>query len=205
MARRYDHTKEELRSLIINSARDMIAEGGFESLSSRKIAKRINYTSGTLFYEFGTLADIVLHVNYITLDTLEKKLTRSNTKYGDPVSLSKVIGRTYLDFVNDNPELCRCLFEYKFQNIKAIPEDYTNKINGLFKILEEPLSKIYPNNEHLVTLSARTIFSSVYGICSLAQKEKLDMIGHYSEYEMLDNLLEAFFGIHEKKINLDAY
>ena len=48
MARRNDHSKEELQSMAIDATRSLISQAGYEGVSARKVANSIGYTVGTL-------------------------------------------------------------------------------------------------------------------------------------------------------------
>ncbi|MCZ6887392.1 MAG: TetR family transcriptional regulator [Gammaproteobacteria bacterium] len=48
MARRSDHTREELRALINDATSGLVGERGPEGVTARLIAERIGYAAGTL-------------------------------------------------------------------------------------------------------------------------------------------------------------
>lgn len=70
MARRSDHSRDELREMALTAAEQIVLENGYESLSARKVASAIGYTVGTLYLVFENLDDLVLQVNARTLDRL---------------------------------------------------------------------------------------------------------------------------------------
>ena len=48
MARRKDHTREELIQIAIDSGREIVRTEGVASLTARRVAKEMGYTAGTL-------------------------------------------------------------------------------------------------------------------------------------------------------------
>lgn len=44
MARRSDHSKEELKNLITQTAREIVQKDGFTALTARNLAQTIGYT-----------------------------------------------------------------------------------------------------------------------------------------------------------------
>ena len=72
MARRSDHTREELKELAIAAGQKVISDEGFCKFSARKVAKEMGYTVGTLYNIFGDYNDIVLHINFATLDDMRE-------------------------------------------------------------------------------------------------------------------------------------
>ncbi|HEV3447204.1 MAG TPA: helix-turn-helix domain-containing protein, partial [Gemmataceae bacterium] len=68
MARRSDHTREELKDLAIQAAIALIEADGIGQFSARQVAARIGYTVGTLYNVFGSYDELLLNVNARTVD-----------------------------------------------------------------------------------------------------------------------------------------
>ena len=75
MGRRSTHTPQQLRELILDAAQDIIQVQGLAGLSAREIARRIEYSPGTIYNMFENLDDVVLHVEARVLDALDKRLS----------------------------------------------------------------------------------------------------------------------------------
>src|ERR1700753_876827 len=60
MARRSDHSRTELKDLILSEAHRHLEEVGFAHFSAREVAKRIGYSIGTLYNVFGRLYRLLL-------------------------------------------------------------------------------------------------------------------------------------------------
>ena len=74
MARRSDHSRDELRKMTLNAAGRIIAERGLDGLSIRGIAQEIGYTSGTLYQLFRNLDDLIIATHILTLQDLHSEL-----------------------------------------------------------------------------------------------------------------------------------
>lgn len=70
MARRSEHTKEQLQSIIVDMGEKIISENGLKALTARRLSQNIGYTVGTLYNKFSNLDQIILHVNAKTLDKM---------------------------------------------------------------------------------------------------------------------------------------
>ena len=68
MARRSDHSREELYALILDSARSIVEEDGFSGLTARRVASSIGYAPGTIYNLFSNLDDLILHLRGKVLD-----------------------------------------------------------------------------------------------------------------------------------------
>ena len=75
MGRRSTHTPQQLRELILDAAQDIIQVQGLAGLSAREIARRIEYSPGTIYNMFENLDDVVLHVEARVLEALDKRLS----------------------------------------------------------------------------------------------------------------------------------
>lgn len=58
MGRRSDHSRDQLRTMIVEEGHRQIAEVGFAKFSAREVAKAIGYSIGTLYNVFGSYDQI---------------------------------------------------------------------------------------------------------------------------------------------------
>ncbi len=70
MARRSDHSRDELYDMALEAARQIAEKEGLRGLKARGIAREIGYTIGTLYNLFEDLDDLIVHLNGRTLDAL---------------------------------------------------------------------------------------------------------------------------------------
>ncbi|MEM9289303.1 MAG: TetR/AcrR family transcriptional regulator, partial [Pseudomonadota bacterium] len=70
MARRSDHSREEIAALAIASAKKLISENGIEEASIRKVAGDIGYSPGTLYNVFEDFYEIIIAVAEGVLDEM---------------------------------------------------------------------------------------------------------------------------------------
>ena len=63
MGRRNQHTREELRSIALQAAEELVVAHGLAGLSARKVVARIGYTVGSLYMVFRSLDDLIVQTN----------------------------------------------------------------------------------------------------------------------------------------------
>src|SRR5262245_29039349 len=102
MARRSDHTREELYKLALDAARKIVGKEGLRGLSTRRVAGEIGYTAGTLYQLFDDLDDLIMRLNGTTLDALYSMCGEVSPS-GDPGMALKELANRYIDFVAKNP------------------------------------------------------------------------------------------------------
>ena len=199
MARRSDHSREEIREMALSAAEKIVVEQGYKGLSARKIATAIGYTVGTLYLVFQNLDDLILHINARTLDRLHARMTRSQANSGDARDYLLRLGQVYIRFANDDPHRWAMVFEHRFSESQTVPTWYQEKITRMFALVEEglePLAKQRSQRE--ITQAAGALWGGVHGICILALSDNLGAAGVDSVQELaqslISNYLEGFTG-----------
>jgi len=174
MARRQDHSPEELKAWVISSVLEFLQTQSAQVLSLRQVAKRVGYSPGTLINLFGNYAHLLLAVNACTLDQiserLEKKLTR--TEDLNPQQQLLLFAEEYLSFAQQHVFQWRLLFEHRLD--EDVPDWQQNRINQLFDIIERRLIELAPlAKPNQLQQASRTIWASVHGICMLEVDNKI--------------------------------
>ena len=190
--KRGKHTPEQLRELILQAASELIEVNGLDGMSAREVARKVNYSPGTLYNVFKDRDEIVLTLEARLLDRLQDDLKKVS---GGPDARKTVIGLAdaYVQFTRNNPKLWSMLFEHRLQNGKDAPEWYEQKIDGLMSFVEEALTPLMPGRQRVeVARSARTLWASVHGITSLASADKLSAVTNETSQVLVDNLVRTY-------------
>ena len=80
MARRSDHSREELYEMALAAARDIVVADGLSGLTVRRVATAIGYSPGTLYNVFDDFYELVIHLNSRTLDAFYGHLLSASEK-----------------------------------------------------------------------------------------------------------------------------
>ena len=193
MARRSDHTPEELHALIIDTAIKLIEDNQTTKVTARQIADAIGYTPGTLYTHFANLDEIILHVNARTLAALQAWLLDrlACTEHSSKGSLVEM-GLAYLEFAEANPQRFQLMFTPRIAKGTALPSYLQTEIDRLFGLLTEQLSAIAPADEETLEIGARALWSGVHGAASLALADQLFTDMPNVEPEILELLIDQF-------------
>jgi len=195
MARRSDHSREDLERLSIDTARKIIIEDGQKALTARKLAEEIGYTPGTLYNVFGSMDGVVFKVNYETLEALETELLQSvQSNMNEPIEIKiKEMAKAYIDFSYKNKNLWLLIFDYTSPQGQRAPQWFKDKIENLFSGLENILegNSVFKSDKEK-KMAARTLWSSVHGICYMAQTDKIGLISGESPYKLAEFMIENF-------------
>jgi len=199
MARRADHTREELTELAVKAGLELIKKEGFSNFSARKAATRIGYTIGTLYNVFGSYDDFILHINARTLDNwftaMQSALEKSTKK-----SKIHTLAQTYIDYSRTHYQQWVALFEHHADKNHPVPDWYKAKMNRFFVMTEKLLLPVVNNNRRKAKRSARILWAGIHGICILSLSGKLDLVEAGSPevlaFSFIDNYITGI--IHRK-------
>lgn len=191
MARRSDHTREELHDMAIREARVVLAEEGLRGLSTRKVATRMGYSPGTLYNVFADLDDLILNVNAQTLAALGQALSAAVDGVeaeAAPIALA----RAYVAFVSDRANLWDVLFEHRLPEGREPPGWYSDALGGLLRRVEGVLSPLFPDDPAACEQSVRVLWAGLHGICSLGISGKLGSVTPLSMGVLAESLVTNY-------------
>ncbi len=191
MARRNDHSKEEIREMVIRAGSEIIKTSGFSGFSTRGVAKEIGYTVGTLYNVFESYDDIVLHINASTLDDMRKFIEEKLNPKLKNVKAVKQLAKLYIEFAHKNHNSWSALFEYNAPSKLDLPDWYHQKIEKLFNIVEGLLLEFIGKKSE-VSKHSRVIWASIHGICVLSLTQKLNVTKTDSAEILTDSLIENY-------------
>jgi AcrR family transcriptional regulator len=164
--------KKYLRQEILDAASELFVRDGYENMSMRRIADKIEYSPTTIYIYFKDKAELLEQVCKETFGRLVQRLTKIMEQPGDPVDRLKKGLIAYIEFGLENPHHYRTTF------MMAIPEGLDEKklhqdnspgmqafaflIQGVTDCIKA--GKMRATN---VELAAQTLWAGIHGITSL--------------------------------------
>jgi AcrR family transcriptional regulator len=192
VAARKQREREEMRQLILDAAREIFLEKGFQQASIRNIAEKIEYSPGTIYLYFKE-KDEIFHA--LHEEGFGRFLTQMQPlqHVSDPFERLKAMGRVYIDFALKNKDFYDLMFImqapmnveeqncWKMGNqalsfLRQVIDDC--KATGRFKGMD---------TNHLSFL----IWSTVHGMCALHVRDRCTA---YNDQDIdLSSLLDKGF------------
>jgi len=156
--------------MALAAARGIVKKDGLRGLTARGVAREIGYSIGTIYNVFENLDDLIIHLNATTLDQLYEMATSAPVEK-DPEAALRTYAQRYIAFTSDNQRLWNAMIEYQRPEHQVRPAWYDAKVMRLLSLLEETVAPFFgPDEETLRLHNARVLWSSMHGICSLAQR-----------------------------------
>ncbi|MEJ2457061.1 MAG: TetR/AcrR family transcriptional regulator [Novosphingobium sp.] len=176
MGRRSDHTREELRSLILEEGHCQLSEVGFARFSAREVAKRIGYSIGTVYNVFGSYDALLLALNGRTLDVwlafLEERLARREEGRLDAAI------EAYFDFALGHRHAWTALYDFRLPEGTPPSEEYRGKVEAITAVIMREIAAVLPPDAQGEALPlARSLLASVHGHCFFALNGTFAMLG----------------------------
>jgi AcrR family transcriptional regulator len=113
--------KRFLRQEILDAASELFVKEGYENVSMRRIAERIEYSPTTIYLYFRDKAELLEQVCHETFRRLSQVLERIQAQPGDPIERLKRGLLAYIQFGLENPHHYRATF------MMPLPEDFQDK------------------------------------------------------------------------------
>ncbi|HET8715421.1 MAG TPA: TetR/AcrR family transcriptional regulator [Holophagaceae bacterium] len=177
---RREREKEALRTRILDAARELFARDGYEAVTMRAIADRIEYSPRTIYLHFQDKEDLVRELCRHDFQVFGAELARA-ARIQDPLSRIKAMGRGYAAFGLQNPNHYRLMFmsgspDYEGKGEEAWkgnPEvdAYALLLGTVQEALEKGLLRAAYADAELV---AQTIWAGIHGVVALALAKEGD-------------------------------
>ena len=106
---RREREKEALRLQILDAARYLFARDGYDAVTMRAIAERIEYSPRTIYLHFADKEELVRELCRHDFQSFGASMAKAG-KVKDPVERIKAIGLAYAKFGAENPNHYRLMF-----------------------------------------------------------------------------------------------
>ncbi|KAF3979657.1 MAG: TetR/AcrR family transcriptional regulator [Methylococcales symbiont of Iophon sp. n. MRB-2018] len=192
MARRSEHSQEEIKEMVLNAAETIVIDEGFSELKVRKVAMGMGYTVGSIYMAFDNLSDLVMQIKGRTLDDIAEQLLQVQTE-GNAEKNIIDLAIAYQTFAGQNFNRWSMIFEHRLAEDELLPDWYQEKVNLVFSLVDLQFQRLSTKQDKEQSrLAARALWSGVHGICILSLSGKTDLLGMSSIENTVNLLVEGF-------------
>jgi len=162
--------KQLLEDKILDAARNILAEEGYEGLSMRRIAERIEYSATTIYLYFKDKSELVYALSEETYGHIYNFKKIGDCKK-DPLKWLRKAMRLYLEFGLDNPSHYKAAYiahPYRHPEMIEYDEWHPNAQRGL-RAYSEAISECVKQGEFRpvdVALTNQVLGSALHGLVS---------------------------------------
>jgi AcrR family transcriptional regulator len=160
---RRDRERAQRHQMIITAARELAEAEGWDAVTTRRLAERIEYSQPVLYSHFDGKDAIVRAVALQGFEELTERLRRARLGAGGPEPELEAVCRAYLDFAAAQPALYQAMFVMP-TDVRFASEDSPTPLLAGFA---EFVSALPPGTEQ-PELTAEVTWSALHGIATLA-------------------------------------
>jgi AcrR family transcriptional regulator len=165
--------RQQLRTLIIDAARELFVEKGVEAVTMREIAKRIGYSATSIYLHFAdkeAVLKAICDTDFLTLAQAQTHILQ----IADPVERMLALGKGYAEFAISHPNHYRLMFmtahmpvcqENSSLQQNNAEQDAYFQLNMVVTAVYEA-KRFRPELTDL-DLIAQTIWAGMHGVCAL--------------------------------------
>jgi len=165
MGRRSDHTRVQLRALLIAEGHALLAEQGLARFSGREVAKRAGYSVGTIYNVFGSLDRLIAAINSHTF-TLWAEFLRERLDSGGADRIRSLV-EAYFAFALAHPNLWSAIYDHRLAEGDELDESDHHQRAQLTAIVEEEVRAALRRLDLPdAARFARSLIATVHGHCS---------------------------------------
>ena len=169
---RRQREKEELRGRILEAARELFLAEGYDAVTMRKIAERIEYSPTAIYLYFKDKPALIRELVAGDFRALAQQFS-TIARVGDPVERLRQTGRAYIEFGLSHPSAYRTMFSAPpaSKSFQEEPEHGDPDRDGyafLLSVVAEAIAKGRLRDELTdPDLVAQVCWAGVHGVVSL--------------------------------------
>jgi AcrR family transcriptional regulator len=172
-ADRREREKCAIRIKILDAARELFAEHGYEAVTMRQIAERIEYTPTAIYYHFKDKDAVIRELCDADYSVLAEEFQKI-ASVADPAQRLREMGRAYARFAFEHPNHYRLMFMTAHPPGDVAPLEKRGKPDqDAYAFLVWTVGQLAsagalrPEYRDDVDLAAQVVWAAVHGVVSL--------------------------------------
>jgi AcrR family transcriptional regulator len=186
ISERRERERAQRHQLIITAARELAEAEGWEAVTTRRLAERVEYSQPVLYSHFNGKDAIMRAVAIEGFGELAERLRRARLAAPEPPQALRAVCHAYLAFASERPALYQAMFvlptEVKFAHAETPPP--------LRAGFDEFVS-CFPADDRRRELFAEVTWSALHGMAVLSESGRIPPNG---QAERLDFLVTQIAG-----------
>lgn len=159
MARRSEHSRDEIKSMILEAAENIVREQGFSALKIRQISADMGYTVASVYMVFANMDDLNIQIKTRTTLNILTVMSKEN----EPMA----VAMAYFDFVLKERGLCQMLIQHQVVKTLVSEVTYDEAQAKLQLCLCDALmaNNLDHHTEQQIQDASRALISAIQGVC----------------------------------------
>ncbi|GAA3045676.1 TetR/AcrR family transcriptional regulator [Streptomyces roseofulvus] len=168
---RKQRERAERERLIVATARELAEQQGWDAVTTRRLAERIEYSQPVLYSHFRGKREIIGAVALEGAAELATAVRAATSAADGPRERVVALARTYLDFAARNPAVYDALFQLD-GGLPYAQEDTPEPLKDAFTALLESLGEVAGDGVH-PGMFTEVFWASLHGLVTLTRAGRL--------------------------------
>mgnify|MGYP001105617854 CR=1 FL=1 len=168
---RKERERAERERLIVATAREIAEQQGWDAVTTRRLAERIEYSQPVLYSHFRGKREIIGAVALQGATEMAVALRAATSAADGPRARVAALARGYLDFAERNPAVYDALFQLD-GGLTYAQEDTPEPLKDAFAALLECLTDVAGDGIH-PGLFTEVFWASLHGLATLTRTKRL--------------------------------
>ncbi|WP_329216046.1 TetR/AcrR family transcriptional regulator [Streptomyces sp. NBC_01485] len=168
---RKQRERAERERLIVATARELAEQQGWDAVTTRRLAERIEYSQPVLYSHFRGKREIVGAVALQGAAELATAVRAATSAADRPRARAAALARAYLDFAARNPAVYDALFQLD-GGLAYAQEDTPEPLKDAFAALLETLGEVAGDGVH-PGLFTEVFWAALHGLATLTRAGRL--------------------------------
>ncbi|MEU9865466.1 TetR/AcrR family transcriptional regulator [Streptomyces sp. NPDC047971] len=168
---RKERERAERERLIVATARELAEQQGWDAVTTRRLAERIEYSQPVLYSHFRGKREIIGAVALEGATEMAVALRAATSAAVGPRERAGALARAYLDFAARNPAVYDALFQLD-GGLAYAREDTPEPLKDAFAALLESLTEVAGDGVH-PGLFTEVFWAGLHGLATLTRAGRL--------------------------------
>ncbi len=190
---RKERERGEMRKLILEAAQTLFLANGYEKVSIRNIADAIEYSPATIYLYYKDKNELLFALHQHGFAKMVQEFQPLLT-LTDPYEKLVEMGRSYIRFAVENPELFDLMFIMTAPMDKLDQEDWVEgdqAFNLLTQVVQECMDAgVFEQRD--VRVVSMMIWSGIHGYTALFLRKRLGMFAECDREPIMDDAFNLF-------------
>ncbi|MFJ5730816.1 TetR/AcrR family transcriptional regulator [Streptomyces paradoxus] len=168
---RRERERASRERLIVATARELAEQQGWDAVTTRRLAERIEYSQPVLYSHFRGKREIIGAVALEGAAEMAVALRAATSAADGPRARVTALARAYLDFAERNPAVYDAMFQLD-GGLAFAHEDTPEPLKDAFAALLESLDEVAGDGVH-PALFTEVFWAALHGLATLTREGRL--------------------------------
>ncbi|OLF07267.1 TetR family transcriptional regulator [Actinophytocola xinjiangensis] len=175
---RRERERAQRHQLIVTAARELAEEQGWDAVTTRRLAERVEYSQPVLYSHFDGKSAIMGAVALDGFADLARRLGRA--RRAAPRTALRSVCRAYLDYATERPAMYQAMFVLP-TDLRFAHADTPAPMRAAFDAFVACFGEDNPRREAL----AEIVWSALHGLVVLADSGRIPPAGQRERVDLL--------------------